>query len=217
MLIVNILFDLDGTLIDSKPGIVKAYEQAVAEVLPQVSIPDISDLIGPPMREMLRLSLKMEDAEVLDQLMVAFKAAYDSEAWKETIVYDGVSELLQALAVQNKQLFIVTNKRKLPTLKILDFYGLSKYFTEVVNPDSFELPFSNKSAALAYVLEKYKLQNKSSIFVGDAFEDAEAAANNNIYFVAATYGYGEERLKEILTEKTEISQPLDLLNFIPKS
>ncbi|PSR52473.1 hypothetical protein AHMF7605_02505 [Adhaeribacter arboris] len=101
MIFQNIIFDLDGTIIDSFPGIEQAYQQALLHVLPDRIVPDIKNLIGPPIHKIFALSLQLDDEVILAELVREFKIAYDTICWKNTLVYEGVINTLEQLKKRN--------------------------------------------------------------------------------------------------------------------
>ncbi|QMU28961.1 HAD family hydrolase [Adhaeribacter radiodurans] len=209
----NIIFDLDGTLIDSFPGIEQAYQVALHQVLPERTVPDIKNLIGPPIDKIFALSLQLDNEVILAGLVREFKMAYDTICWKNTVVYDGVRVVLEQLKNKQYNLFIVTNKRQAPSLKILNHFDLADYFTEIISPDSYQSNFTVKKETLSFLMHKYQMPAKKTIFVGDSEDDREAAASNNIDFVAAVYGYGKANTNQVYS----IKNPEQLLTLIFKN
>ena len=111
----HILFDLDGTLIDSAPAILASFRDAFAQtgIAPVRSIDE--SIIGPPLLETLQLLSGSQDAALTGRLADAFKASYDTEGYKATAAYAGVGALLTSLAGAGLTLSIATNKRIHPT------------------------------------------------------------------------------------------------------
>jgi phosphoglycolate phosphatase len=90
MQIENILFDLDGTLIDSIGGIDYAIESAIATILPDLEIPDLKMSISLPIRELLKQELTDVRPEILDEIVHRFRKIYDRDGWKRSLLYEGV-------------------------------------------------------------------------------------------------------------------------------
>ncbi|PSR52474.1 hypothetical protein AHMF7605_02510 [Adhaeribacter arboris] len=111
---------------------------------------------------------------------------------------------------EKHNLFIVTNKRQVPSLKILNYFNLADYFTEIISPDSYSANFTVKKQTLSFLMNKYQMPAKKTIFVGDSEDDREAAASNNIDFVAAVYGYGKAYTNQVYS----INHPEQLLTLI---
>lgn len=190
MLAKNIVFDLDGTLIDSMPGIALSINLAIAEVCPERKATEVGHLIGPPLREVFRRALLLEDNNVLTALEEAFRRSYDGGNWRQTRLYDGVTETLAKLRATDCRLFIVTNKPPMPTERILRHFDLWTRFDEVVTILSRQPPFATKAAATDDLQRRHDLSASHTVFVGDSADDGAAAEACGFKFAAVTFGYG---------------------------
>ncbi len=184
------VFDLDGTLVDSRPAIEKAAQRALAEVLPDRRCINVTSTIGPPIREMFKLVLGEIDQLLLDRLVSVFRHEYDSDTWQETVAYSGVIELLDHIVAHGGSSFVLTNKPQLPTMKILQQLNIVEQIHEVVTPDSPTFPFTSKVGALSALMNRHKLTRSATLVVGDLPDDANAAEGCGVAFAAAVYGYG---------------------------
>jgi phosphoglycolate phosphatase len=186
----SLLFDLDGTLVDSCPGIAASLStafRAAGRIMPPG---DLRDAIGPPIRIMAaRIDPTLTEPD-LDQIEKTFRADYDSHGWQKTVLFEGVVPGLQRLRSNGAQLFLVTNKPRIPTVRILTHFGMMDLFEEIVTRDSRTPSYSGKSAMLSDLLRRHRLPTESTIMVGDTAEDGEAAADNRLEFIHASYGYG---------------------------
>ena len=115
----HIIFDLDGTLIDSAPSILGAFKLVLEQFFYTPTRPLNSALIGPPLKQTLQLISGESDSEKLALLFEAFKSNYDSNAYTLSSSYTGVSEMLESLFRSDNYLHIATNKRLITTQKIL--------------------------------------------------------------------------------------------------
>ena len=185
----TILFDLDGTLIDSSKSILTCFSSALSdeEIVPAVPLTDA--IIGPPLMETLALLAGTRDNELLDRLADRFKRHYDTEGFKETIAFDGIAEMLACLTASGIRLHIATNKRLFPTLRILEHLNWMKYFGEVFALDRWKPSAINKTKMLKRALDELDLRQQSPLYVGDRQEDADAAGANNLPFALAQWGY----------------------------
>jgi phosphoglycolate phosphatase len=184
------VFDLDGTLVDSRPAIEKAVQNALSEIVPQRLGISVMETIGPPIREMLKTALCEIDETTLDRLVTVFRREYDSGIWRETTVYPQVIELLEQIVSQGARSFILTNKPMIPTLKILQRLGIHRQIRETVTPDSPKFPFTSKGEALSALMKRHNLARGATLVVGDLPDDAKAADSCGVAFAAAIYGYG---------------------------
>jgi len=187
----HILFDFDGTIIDSAPYVLTAYKQAFAafDITPKVAITE--SIIGPPLIATIEMLIGANDSELVKQLADKFMELYDSGVAENTFFYDGISEMLHHLKAQGCELYIATNKRYKPTEAILKHLGFFDLFTEVRAVD--QLPVENRSKAqlIKEIMAKYSIKVDDSIYLGDKLDDFIAADANDVGFIAAGWGYGD--------------------------
>lgn len=186
-----IIFDLDGTLIDSAPAILQGFASVLEEAGIAPVVPLDSTLIGPPLRQTLMKLTSLPAGDELERLARGFQRIYDEEGYKATRVYAGIDELLARCAGLRVPLAIATNKRRTPTLKIIDYFGWNGYFQLVGTLDGMAVTPADKAALIAYLLAEMKFTAERTLYVGDKWEDGEAATVNGMPFVAVDWGYGE--------------------------
>ena len=186
----DILFDLDGTLIDSSPGILASFGRVLTAHGLAPVVPLEASLIGPPLAVTLRQVSGIADEARLARLVEAFKQDYDTAGYRSTEVFPGVAAGLAQLAAAGARLFIVTNKRMVPTRRILEALGLAQLFAGIHTRDETEPMAPSKAAVTQHVLDRYGVDRSRACFVGDSDEDAAAARENGLAFIHAVYGYG---------------------------
>jgi len=186
-----LIFDLDGTLIDSaqsiKSSISVSFERAGA--VPNRPLDKIK--IGPPLRDIMSSLVDKETRHLLPNLIQSFITHYDEVGYRSVRAYDGVSEMLERLRDERWLLYIGTNKRIEPTRKIVKLFGWGKLFNGVYSLDSFLPKLSNKSDLLRSLVDRLDLERDNTLYVGDRREDAEAALNNGITSILVDWGYDE--------------------------
>ena len=202
-----LIFDLDGTLVDSRPGILFSLKQAVRQVFPDSKPDSLEFNIGAPVREMLKRALEKPSEQKLDKLEAAFRSVYDGEGWKMTQLFPGVTETLKVFQSHDISMYIVTNKPSHSTGKILSHLGLSPYFLEIVCPDSHQPQFKEKTESLNYLLDKNAMQGEHVIYVGDTLDDLLTADALNVPFIGVEYGYGSFR---------DSARPVHLVRTFPE-
>jgi phosphoglycolate phosphatase len=190
--IKNVIFDLDGTLIDSAPSILDAFDKTLQQFSYKPMKPLESGLIGPPLKTTLQEISGEVDPEKLDMLVEGFKKSYDNEAYASSISYPGIVEMLEKLALAGMYLHIATNKRLIPTQKIIDFFEWGKYFKTIYAIDRVIPVYSNKAHMLQSMMVDLSLQSTNCIYIGDRLEDNEAANANAIPFIYVSWGYGPD-------------------------
>ena len=183
-----VLFDLDGTLVDSLPGISWAAQLALDEVLPGSELPDLRPFVGPPIREVFRRILGEDTAGFLADLESAFRRHYNMDGWRRSFAYADVPVTLAALSAAGICLGVVTNKPQAPTRSILDHLDLARFMDVVLTPDSCSPPFASKTETLAAALQARALVPALTLFVGDSYDDASAACACGVRFAAVTRG-----------------------------
>ena len=205
----NFIFDLDGTLVDSLPGITAAVNSALPPAAGRLT--DVRPYIGPPVRIILKALTHTACERDLDEMERKFRESYDSDAWHKTVAFAGARELLECLREAQKRIFLVTNKPSQPTAKILEALRLRPYFEDVLTPDSRTPPFSAKEQMLRELVRRYDLQTGQCLMIGDTADDLAAAAALQMEAVFVAHGYGAARLSaafpnsQIIPDLTMIS------------
>jgi phosphoglycolate phosphatase len=187
----NILFDLDGTLIDSAPGIELSFRYAYKIIYKKDCPISLIPLIGPPIDQVLTNVNGEINLKTKSQFLDVFKEHYDQFGYKNTLLYNGVKEVLGQLAKKKMCVFIATNKRIKPTKLILEYFAINKFFNKVYCPDSEEVKFQNKTELISYIIKSKSLKLIDTLMVGDTIHDGIAANKNKIDFTLVEYGYGQ--------------------------
>lgn len=187
-----IVFDLDGTLVDSAPEIAVAMEHAFCSVVPGEAFPRERFRIGPPLLETIaRLSPALSDDQRV-AIAAAFRARYDASDFSATVPYPGVSEALELLAARGASLGIATNKRRGPTLSILDRWFPHRFSrvacVDGVWPDDGTRPGA-KVAMLVWLAARAGAAVDSAVMIGDTTADVAAARAAGMRAIAVTWGY----------------------------
>lgn len=210
----HVIFDLDGTLIDSAPAILASFREVFAAASVQPVRPIEPSVIGPPLRETLTLISGSEDPALLADLTARFAAIYDDNGLLATEAYPGVDSLLRQLVSAGLVLSIATNKRIFPTRKILEHLGWGALFAHVYALDLFEPRLPDKAAMVRRLLRDQAIVAGAAVYVGDREEDGLAAEVNALPFLAATWGYGSLSPEELLPGWGLLAQPADLLTEV---
>jgi phosphoglycolate phosphatase len=186
----NILFDLDGTLIHSAPGIEESFYHAYLTVYNEECPQLITTFIGPPIDQVLTAVNGETNLEIINRFVDAFKQHYDIEGYKKSKLYDDVELVLEVLLKNKLNVFIATNKRVKSTKLILEYLSIVKYFNDIYCPDIEEFKFKNKTELIAHILKTNSLLINETIMIGDTIHDGLAADENKLDFALVEYGYG---------------------------
>lgn len=182
------LFDLDGTLVDTRPGICEALAAAFAEVTGVDVDPGYADL-SLPLDDMIRSIDPRAPQEVRESLSAAFRRHYDSSHWQLAGLYPGAMECLRDLFASGVRVFVVTNKRGRVAQRLLEHFHLAHYLEGVVGqPD--DGPPVPKMELAARCIETAGLDPATTIVVGDSNQDASMAAWWGMAFIGVTSGTG---------------------------
>lgn len=186
----HVLFDFDGTLVDSAPAILTCFSRVLTAHGLQARR-DIDDsLIGPPLRQTLETLSGQSNPALLDALSTSFKEIYDGEVCQSTPAYEGCQAALEGLREQGLTLAVATNKRLLPTQKIIAALGWKGLFAEVFASDSHPGHYTDKSGMIGVLLKAGAIAPQAAIYVGDTDHDGHAAAANAVDFWPVAWGYG---------------------------
>ena len=205
-----LIFDLDGTLTDSKAGILGCLR----EVLDTREIHDCGPLerfIGPPVEQWAAELLPQGSELDRAALVRDYRACYDRDGWRNNAVYPGVAEMLAQFHGEGFPLYVCTSKHEHFAARILEVFGIERYFTAVYG-DKAEYASHSKIDLLGRVLGERSLDPESVWMVGDRSFDIEAAHGNKIKCVAAAWGYGtpEEWVEADAIART----PADVLGIV---
>lgn len=185
----NVLFDLDGTLVDSsgaiRASLVHALERLGAEWPDGIAVESV---IGMPLLDILgeRLGITGDRAELGIRY---YREHYDAHAREQSRVYDHVEELLERLTRANFRLFLATVKPTPIAEKVLEEMRLAPWFSGVAG-SSMDHSRREKSAIIGHALSAFGLAAEHSMMVGDRLQDIRGARENGLRAVGVTYGFG---------------------------
>ena len=212
----SIIFDLDGTLIDSQESILNAIKIALNESGLEARFPVTKELIGPPLIETLSKITAVKDPLELNAVINKFKQHYDGTGYRDILAYSGIQNLLESLKNHGYALYIATNKRLIPTKKIVDCLTWSSLFSAVYSIDlNAEKPFKNKGEMISALLCNELINPRSAIYIGDRGEDYEAAKENGLPCILVGWGYGA-KMPKYSDGLFFASNPIELLNTIER-
>ena len=207
MTIENYIFDLDGTLINSREEIVYSIKQACEKLNVMVNDDLLNDLIGFPINTILQKSLISPSQKICSEITDEFRKIYDFKEIYSCTLYKGADEFLKELKENNKNIYILTNKPLLPTVRILDFLNIKSYFNDIYTIDKIK-DKKSKEEILYFIMEERNINPYNTALIGDTTNDMIAAKRNNVLAISALWGYEKDK------EKLIANSDLNIKNFI---
>ena len=206
-----IIFDVDGTLINSFEGIKYSITKVLTEQ--NLAIPNdeqLQSFVGPPIEQSFAKFFNISD-DSAKNLAKRFQTIYGSEGYKRGCLYDGIVETLQVLS-ENYDLYVVTNKNKAYASETLKYYGLYQFFNKVycTNREKKE----DKGTLIHSIISKHP-DVANMIMIGDTIEDYYATKYNDCIFIGVLFGFGFDS-KTNYTFKT-VEQPCQLIPLLCNS
>ena len=211
MAYTSILFDLDGTLVDSGEGVLKCAELGLRHFnLPIPSPEEMRTFVGPPLRDsFIRFGCTEEMAQ---EAIAVYRSRYTTVGKFELFVYPGIEKLLQDLTAAGCKLYVATSKPESVSTEILQHLGLAKYFTYIAGADQ-EKGRSTKSEVITHLLAQVgKLDG--ALMVGDTAYDVIGAAEHGIPCAGVSWGYGTVESLEAAHPAVIVNTTEELLQFI---
>ena len=202
------IFDFDGTLVDSEQAIYQCFQSITKQLAPERLKYSKNILIGPPLRDTASEILGPDHQNSLDEFVRIFIKMHDEEVINHTKPYSGVNKFLQILHKKKIPMAIATNKREVPTKKLIEHFGWQDYFKNIECSDSKE-QLRDKGKMIKDIIYQDERFAKG-FFVGDTPNDGKFANIHNLLFVKANYGYGNhQNWSKIIVYKT-INTPEEL-------
>ncbi len=203
------LFDLDGTLIDSAPGIHASIDHALATLgLPPLPAARLPQWIGPPLRQ--SFAEVCADAAEVERAVAAYRARYAAHGWAEHRVYPGIPELLRQLAAEGARLAVITSKVERYARQIVQAASWGQSFSAVYGVGETSA-HSEKAAQIAQALRDFAVPAHAAVMVGDRSYDIEGAHANGVCGVGVLWGYGAREELADAGADALAAQPADLL------
>ncbi len=182
----SIIFDLDGTLLDTSQGIFNSVRYTEKKMmLKPVFDEQLNKFVGPPPKDQYMTTYGLGENEA--QLAVKYHRQYSKiNGIYEARVYDNMFEVLEKLCISGIKLAVATLKNQSIANTILDYHGLLKFFSVVIGMDEEES--LNKAEIIKIAI--YKLNAKNVLMIGDTEYDYQGAKKLGIDFIGVSYGFG---------------------------
>lgn len=180
-----IMFDLDGTLIDPKPGITKSIQWALEKMGAPVPPADTLEWrIGPPLHLSFGKLLASADEDTQKQAVQFFAERFETVGKYEARVYPETADALSRIKQLGYKMHLATSKPQAVAQDIIRHFALDRYFDGVYGS------LHDKALLVAHILEAEAIDPADTLMVGDREQDILAAKNHSVRSVGVTYGYG---------------------------
>jgi phosphoglycolate phosphatase len=208
-----ILFDLDGTIVNSEAGIIESIQHSLACFdIYEKNISYLRQIIGPPLEESFSRLFKFTPTQI-EKAVAIFRNHYAQKGVHEFLVYEGIPELLQSLHQSGIKLAVATSKPTVFAEQILKTAGLRDYFSVLVG--SGREKDLDKATIIEQTLQAFTpISNRSILMVGDRKYDILGARSYGLHTCAVTYGFGSLDELQLLHPDYIINAPLELLGLL---
>ncbi len=185
----TVIFDLDGTLIDSAEGIMNSFEYAFERLgLPAMPRGEMGVFIGPPLEYSFEKICGLGKAEA-ERAVEIYREYYREKGMYESRVYAGVEELLKKLVSRGKRILLATSKYEPYALQIIENIGFAGYFDFAAGSLAGG-ERGSKAEVIEYALTRTGADKKTAVMVGDRMHDTVGAREAGIDSIGVLWGYG---------------------------
>lgn len=212
----TVFFDLDGTLVDSGEGVRNSVEYALKKFGIEVENKDsLSCFIGPPLTVSFKTFYGFDD-ENADRGVAYYREYYKDKGIFEGYVYDGIEETLKRLKAAGKKVMVATSKPEEYAKRVLEKFGIAKYFDFIAGATMDEKTRANKIEIMQYAFDSCGASPSDTIMVGDRLFDIEGAKHFGMECIAVLYGYGSKEEFERYGAEYIVETAEDVANLILK-
>ena len=186
-----LLFDLDGTISDSKIGILKAARYSLKALgISFDNIESLTPFIGPPIRDSYKDLFGLSDEEA-ELAVASYREYYSETGIYENTLYEGIDTMLKTLRDNGKTLIIATSKVNVYAKRILAHFEIDSYFSFVAGSE-MDGRRSRKSELIRYAMENMGIEDvKNAIMIGDRKHDIIGAKEVGMDSIGVLYGFGD--------------------------
>jgi phosphoglycolate phosphatase len=213
-----VIFDLDGTLIDSRLDLVHSVNAALRHIgRPDLPENVIASYVGDGAPVLIQRALGGDkiDESLVRKGLEFFLAYYREHKLDHTTVYDGINEALSSIQGSgngsSRKLAVLSNKPVIPSRAIVEALGLGGFFIQIYGGNSFGTKKPDPEGARK-LLEECKVRPEQTVIVGDSHTDIETGHNAGLWTVGVTYGFAPHTLADSSPD-VEVDHPQELLEL----
>ncbi len=208
----DFIFDMDGTLADTSPGVFEGVRRTLRQMgAPSLPEQELRRFIGPPLHLSFHEICGMDEAKAMEATLL-FREYYKKEGVFNSTLYDGMETLLRTLKAKGCRLMVATLKREAQAVSLVEHLGIADCFTAVVGSDDAEKRTKKDVIELAMALSGIPGPD-GVLMIGDSKFDAVGAEQAGVDFCAVTYGFGfTPATLDRYRHQAAIASPLELLD-----
>lgn len=209
----HLIFDLDGTLVNSKLGLENALNYVVEQMDLKLDGPAVIDqLIGPPIQQGLKNILGFNDQQI-ELATRLFREYYGQQGQFEGELYPNILELLEELCQQGKQLYVATSKSDRFVATVLRHFELDRYLVDSQGAGDGGL--HTKAGLITELMDRNQiLPSEKIVMIGDTKYDVVGGQANEISTIAVGYGFGNNDELQALNPSYFVEEPEDLYELL---
>lgn len=209
-----VLFDLDGTLTESAPGITASAAYTLRQYGIEAKEQDLLRFIGPPITDSFIEFYGFSPEQADEAVNRHYRPHYRREGLFRFSLYDGVPEMLARLQAAGREVLLATSKPEPFAELVLDHAGLTRYFAGI-HGSSFDGTRENKAEVIACALREAGVADKAeAVMVGDRRYDVEGARSCGLDAIGVLYGYGSEPELTAAGARYLAATPLDVCSIL---
>jgi len=210
----SVLLDLDGTLIDSSPGILASCLAALRALghEPDATL-DIRRTIGPPLEDMMQILLQPYGDDRVAQAVAAYRQHYGESGFLGSVPYPGIAKSLEAMKRSGLRIYLATSKRAIFASRILDHLKFTTYF-DAIHGSVPGGELDHKPELLAHILSEHGLSPSRSLMVGDRRHDISGAHAVGMRGLGVLWGYGSRDELETAGADRLVDSPAQLARTV---
>ena len=213
MAFTHILFDLDGTLTDPKPGIFNCIGHALKKMgreVPQNAVWE--QYIGPPLLDSFAELLQTQDMALARKALWFYRERFSRKGLFENRVYSGIQPLLRELTRQSCTLYVATSKPRVFASRIINHFHLNPYFQKVYGSE-LDGTRVEKADLIRYILSDTRLPRQKTVMIGDRKYDVRGARAAGLPTAGVLWGYGSRKELERAGADWLCNEPAGLLDI----
>ena len=186
-----LVYDLDGTLVDTADDIVCSANHMLRELgHAELSSSEIEGYVGHGLHHLLGECLKSKDEKLIERGAKIYRSFYAEHMMDHSVLFPGAEIFLETF--KNRFQAVVTNKPNPYATEMLKSLRVASYFTEILGGNS-GFPYKPDPAALLHLIGKHKISKKETVYIGDSAIDIEMARKADVEVIVLTHGFAKEQ------------------------